>query len=392
MEIAGEVRHRGHPDPGGKLRFVPSQPVQLHRQGGGQGCREGGQRHTGRRLPPGQDDRTMECHDGLAGPGRTGNAHRAVVAALHQPTLGRVQEHGPAVPGRIQRPLQLLHIVQDAEAALGVRVVEGIAPLVALPTRCGRARQDAGGAVFQQRLHRLFRQIVGKVENRVHRRLVDLRDPVRRYTDRQQVILRQVEKQGQQERRLGFPAGADRRVVAQRRGFPGFHAGEGMMDRRTAFRLHPFDQADDLRRPGDGMTFDPPPRCPGIGVIMVIDVAEQQARLGAMDDQPDIGVHPHRPEIPVFRPFQPMKAQPRRGWVKLQVERGVLHRFLHRPRQPRQRVGEGVGDAEVHGMRSPFRDFGANISDDQRCRCSDRPCEVHAHDACANLSMPWTEY
>jgi hypothetical protein len=37
-----------------------------------------------------------------------------------------VEEDHPPVPGEVERALELLHVLEDAEAALRVRVLEGI--------------------------------------------------------------------------------------------------------------------------------------------------------------------------------------------------------------------------------------------------------------------------
>jgi hypothetical protein len=112
--------------------------------------------------------------------------------------------------------------------------------------------------------------------------------------------------------------------------------------------LDPLADLHQLRRAGARMPVDPSPLGPGIGLVVMVDVAEQQAPLGPMHDQPDVPVDPHRPERGVLRPLQLVELEPRMGWVQLEVERRGLDRLLLLPRQAGQAVGEGVGDPELH--------------------------------------------
>jgi hypothetical protein len=68
-----------------------------------------------------------------------------------------------------------------------------------------------------------------------------------------------------------------------------------------------------------------------------------------MHDQPDIGIDPHRPEILILGAVELVEGESRCGRIHLQVEGGGFHRLLLLGRQPRQAVGERVGDAEFHG-------------------------------------------
>ncbi len=97
-----------------------------------------------------------------------------------------------------------------------------------------------------------------------------------------------------------------------------------------------------------GCALDAPPLGPAIGLVVVVDVGEQQARGGAVDDEPDVRVHPHGPEALVLRAVELVEGQAGRGGIHLQVEGGHLHRLLLLAGQAAEAVGEGVGDAEVH--------------------------------------------
>jgi hypothetical protein len=67
-----------------------------------------------------------------------------------------------------------------------------------------------------------------------------------------------------------------------------------------------------------------------------------------VDDQPDVAVDAHRPEVLVLRPVQLVELHPRVGGVELEVEGRGLHGLLLFAGQLGEAVGEGVGDAELH--------------------------------------------
>jgi hypothetical protein len=81
---------------------------------------------------------------------------------------------------------------------------------------------------------------------------------------------------------------------------------------------------------------------------VVIDVAQEQAAGGLVDDQPDVSVHPDGPEVLVLRPVQLVELHPRAGRVELEVEGGRLDRLLLLTGQPGEAVRERVSDEEVH--------------------------------------------
>src|SRR6516165_4923568 len=100
--------------------------------------------------------------------------------------------------------------------------------------------------------------------------------------------------------------------------------------------------------PVTGCLSIPAPLGPFIGGVVMPNIAEHEARRGAMDDQADVVVDPHRPEIRVARPVEPMQAQTGRRSVQLQIERRGLDRLLLGAIEPREAGGEGIGDTEVH--------------------------------------------
>ena len=93
-----------------------------------------------------------------------------------------------------------------------------------------------------------------------------------------------------------------------------------------------------------GMRLELPALRPRVRAVVVIDVAEQQAGVGPVHDQPDVRVDPDRPETLVLRLIELVKAQARRRRVHLQVEGGRLDGLLLVAGQAREAVGERVGD------------------------------------------------
>src|SRR3990172_6499079 len=63
--------------------------------------------------------------------------------------------------------------------------------------------------------------------------------------------------------------------------------------------------------------------------------------------------NPHRPQVPVSGFFDHVELCPGIDRVELQVEGGHLDRLLLLAGQPRETVGEGVGDAEASQFSIP---------------------------------------
>jgi hypothetical protein len=91
---------------------------------------------------------------------------------------------------------------------------------------------------------------------------------------------------------------------------------------------------------------------PIVGLVVVIHIAQQEASGRFVNDQPDVGTHPHRPEILVLRPVQLVEAHAVACGIHLQVESGRLGRLLLVAGQAGETVGEGVGDEEGHSLTS----------------------------------------
>ncbi|MFQ5651411.1 MAG: hypothetical protein ACE5IY_15855 [bacterium] len=114
--------------------------------------------------------------------------------------------------------------------------------------------------------------------------------------------------------------------------------------------LHPLPNLHQLRRAGLWVCFQLTPRRPAIGLVVVPYIAQQQAIVSSVHNQAKIPAHPHRAEIGISRPIQLMEFHPRLRRIELQIERRGLDGLLLFVGQPRQAGGEGVGDAEVHGL------------------------------------------
>ena len=66
-----------------------------------------------------------------------------------------------------------------------------------------------------------------------------------------------------------------------------------------------------------------------------------------MDDEANVVVDAHGPEIRVARSFEPVGSQTGARQVQLEIKRRRLYRPLLHPSEPGEAGGEGIGDAEV---------------------------------------------
>ena len=115
--------------------------------------------------------------------------------------------------------------------------------------------------------------------------------------------------------------------------------------------LHGLPNLDQLRGAGLRMRLQLAPLRPVIRLVVVVDVAEQEAGSALVNDQPDVAAHPHRPEVLVLGFVDLVEAHAGIGRVELQVESRRLDGFLLVAGQAAKTVGEGVGDAEVHNFK-----------------------------------------
>ena len=268
----------------------------------------------------------MEGDDRLAGAGRTGHAGGAAVIALDRLALRRMQEDGPFLPRVVQGTRQFVAIVDEAEAALRIRMGKGIGAL-----GCGRSgrRGDAGRQV-QQRLGGLLGQVVRQVEQRSVGGGAHVRQPFGRHTVAEQ---RGVGDTGEQWRaRWGRLLHLD------------IAGDDDLLDALT--HLHQLGSA------GRGMDLQLAPLGPFVGLVVMIDIAEQHAARRLVDDQADIAADAHGPEVLVLGAVELVKAHAGAGRIELKVEGGGLDRLLLVAAEAGEAVGKGISDTEVHNTGS----------------------------------------
>ena len=72
------------------------------------------------------------------------------------------------------------------------------------------------------------------------------------------------------------------------------------------------------------MRFQLPTLGPRVRAIVMIDVAEEEASVGPVDDEPDIAADANGPEPLVLRFIELMELQARMGRVQLEIEKKLL--------------------------------------------------------------------
>ena len=273
----------------------------------------------------------MDRHDGLAGARRTGDARRPREGTLDQRPLGRVEEDAPFLPRKGERLFQFLLVGDQPDPPQRIGMRERIGD--------GRRRrgrhQPAGGGEFEQRFGGFGRQVSRQREETVFAGRADVGQPVGGHADREQRI---VVQRGKQRRR-------GRLLLLALRGL----GKDEIERRRRGDFLHALTHFDDLDGAGSRMRLDPPAFRPGIGVVVVADIGDQQAVARLVDDQADVAIDARRPEIGVLALVDAVQLKTVAGRVHLQIEDARLHRLLVQAGQPVEGSGEGVGDQEVHG-------------------------------------------
>ena len=81
---------------------------------------------------------------------------------------------------------------------------------------------------------------------------------------------------------------------------------------------------------------------------MVIDVAQQQAGIRFMNNNPDITTCTHRPKVRILATIDAMKLHPRIDRINLQIKSRRLDRLLLIARQSSEAIGERIRDAKFH--------------------------------------------
>ena len=241
----------------------------------------------------------MDRHDGLAGSRRTGHARRPREGTLDQRPLGRVKEDAPFLPRKGERLFQFLLVGDEPDPPQRIGMREGIGD------RRGRRgrHQPAGRGVFQQSFGGFGRQVGGQCEEAVFARRANIGQPVGGHADREQRIVVQARKQ-------------------RRRGCRFFLALSGLGKdeiecRRRGDFLHTLAHLDDLDGAGSRMSLDPPAFRPGIGVVVVADISDQQAVARLVNDQTNVAIDARRPEIGVLAVVDAVQLETVAGRVHL---------------------------------------------------------------------------
>lgn len=156
----------------------------------------------------------------------------------------------------------------------------------------------ASGRQLQQRLGGLRREVVGQRKHRVLGGLLHVDEPLGRHAVGEKLDLGQVREQ---------------RLLRNRR-----------LDLRYVGRdhdlLHPLADLDELRRPRGRVGLQLPTLGPGVGPVVVVHVAEQQALRRPMHDQPKVTTDPHRPEPMILGFGELVEAHSGTRRIELQVE------------------------------------------------------------------------
>jgi hypothetical protein len=270
----------------------------------------------------------MDRHNGLAGSCRPRHPCRTRKGAFDQCALRRVEEDAPFLPRKGQSLFEFLLIGDRANPAQRIRMRKRIG------SGWSGRRQPAGRGIFEQRFRGLRRQMPGQREEAVLIGCTDIGQPVGGHADRKQRVIIQ---RGKQARSDCFLALYElRKDEIERRG--------------RGDILHPRAHLHDLNRAGSGVRLDPSPLRPGIGVIMVADIGDEEAFAGPVHDQPDIAIDARRPEIRVLALVDAMQLKTVAGRVHLQIEDARLHRLLIDTGQAVERCRESVGDQEIHAL------------------------------------------
>lgn len=319
----------------GQTRVVVDQPTELRAQRVRQNLGERGEQNPRLGIGAGQEHRAMEGHHGLPGAGRTGNAGGAGEVAADRLALRRMQEDCPLLPGELERSLQLLDVRDGAEASLGVGMLESNR----LDRSIERTLLDRGNhALGRLPSHRETQQGLGRLAGKVVRKVKDAVFGGRPH------VVEPFNGNAVFKKALGRDLGEERRLGQSRPLLLHVDGDDHLLDGLA--NLH------QLRSAGLRMRLQPAPLGPLIGLVVVIDVAEQQTAVGPMDDEPDVAAHPHRPEVPVSRLVELVKLKPRTRRIHLKIERRRLRSLLLVGGETAEAVGERVGDAEVHLTRA----------------------------------------
>ena len=207
-------------------------------------------------------DGAMKRNDRLARTGRTGYAGRPGVSLLDELALFRVQKDDPLVPWVLKRTLQFGTVRHGPESALCIRVLERV---VISCRHCGN-NGCAAGCQFEQSLPCFLRQPVRQREDRVLVRLVHVAKPLLRHAIAEKLVVGSIPKEWRLLLRLG-------------------RLGKVLDDRHLPDTFTQFHQLGrtSLRVPFQSSAFRPL-----IGLVVVRGIAQKKARVGPMNDDPDV--------------------------------------------------------------------------------------------------------
>ena len=191
----------------------------------------------------------MEGDDGLAGAGGAGDASRSVEVAFDKGALGGVEEDRPGFPGRVEGGLEFVAALEEAETALRVGVQKRIRGGFG-GDRCGK---NADGEV-EEGFGGLGGEVFGEVEEGVLVGGAGVGEPVgRNAAGEEDGVFVRVEE----------PLGVRRDRVGRWKG--------GLI-------LYPLADLDDLGGAGGRVSLDAAAFGPGIGIVVVADIREQEVR------------------------------------------------------------------------------------------------------------------
>jgi hypothetical protein len=200
---------------------------------------------------------------------------------------------------------------------------------------CSWRQKPARRGIFQQGFGGFGRQMIGDAEEAIFGHSADVGQPIGRHPDRQQRIVIQRGEQFLRHRLLLRIRGRrkDKIETGGRRNF---------LDALAHF--HNLDGA------GPRMRLDPPALRPGIGVVVMPDIGNQQTTARLVDDQADVPIDAGRPEIRVLTFVDAVQLETVAGRVHLQVEDARLHGLLVQAGEPAEGGSKSIGDQEIHDL------------------------------------------
>ena len=257
-------------DPRSGFGLQAHQRVHLLLQTLGQRLGERREQHLPAPLA-GQPGRAVHGHDGLARARAAAHAGGAAMAAVHRVLLGGVEEDLPVLPRLGEGTAQRVVVdVQYAEAAPGVRVVEGVAA-----GDLGREFRRATGRDLEEVLTSLFWELLAELaEERLLGGVAHERAPCLRHAELPEARVRQVLEGATAEAFLG-------RL--------GLLVDDLALDHLDGLLVDDHE----LGRSRVLVHLQPVALRPPVGVVVVADVAQDGVLPLNAEDEPDVVVHPH---------------------------------------------------------------------------------------------------